>query len=184
MALTYFGNLTSDDYWGITGGAAYYGIWACPGSGSQTVKELSALVYYSASTNIRLAIYSSDGATLIAQGTAEVLCEQTTATWQGHMAQGDVTPNPVNLTGGTNYILAFSIDATHYARSLTNQGQTLSAPLLHDYTGGFPDALDLEDFGDYYDLCIRCGVEAAGGGVGAIKRFGGVPHVAVNRGVW
>jgi hypothetical protein len=26
--------------------------------------------------------------------------------------------------------------------------------------------------------------EAAGGGVGAIKRFGGVPHVAVNRGVW
>jgi hypothetical protein len=28
------------------------------------------------------------------------------------------------------------------------------------------------------------GAEAAGGGVGAIKRFGGVPHVAVNRGVW
>jgi hypothetical protein len=48
---------------------------------------------------------------------------------------------------------------------------------------GFSDDMDGIERGVTWDIGPD-EYAAAGGGVGAIKRFGGVPHVAVNRGVW
>lgn len=169
MALTYFGNTgTDDDYWGVSAQRAYFGIFTCPGSGNQIVKELSAYLYYGTAANVRLAIYNSAGNSLICQGTAKVNCAEASKTWQGHMTQESITPNPATLTGGTDYILIFNIDATHNCRSDTDAGQTLQSPADPDltyYDDGFPASIPIGDYLDYYDLCIRCGVEegAAGG---------------------
>jgi len=82
--------------------------FTCPGSGSQTVQEISAFVKKNTAYNIRLAIFDSAGTTLIAQGTAAVAVSGAADNWQGHLAQANITPNPATLTGGTNYKIAIT----------------------------------------------------------------------------
>jgi len=182
MAITYFGNTgVDDDYWGLSAQRAYYGVFTCPGSGNQIVKELSAYLYGGTAANVRLAVYNSAGNSLICQGTAKVNCAQTSKTWQGHMDAGSITPNPATLIGGTAYVLIFNIDGIHYCRSDTDAGQTLLSPAdpaLTYYDDGFPADISIGGYTDYYDLCIRCGVEpAAGGGADTAKKRMSATHL-------
>jgi hypothetical protein len=137
--------------------------FTCPGSGTQTVKELSCYCKYavSASSSIRLAVYTSDRATLICQGSAAVLIDQAAAGWYGHLTQASITPNPATLTGGTAYVIAVSVDTGYcdLAYEAGNSGDEGYGTT--DYTGGFP-ATNLGAVNDYTrNFCIRCGVEAA-----------------------
>src|SRR5258706_9798599 len=78
--------------------------YTCPGSGTQTIVEISADVKNVTNYNIRLAVYDTSG-TLIAQGTAAVAVTGAADSWQGHLAQANITPNPATLTGGGNYLV-------------------------------------------------------------------------------
>lgn len=147
-------------YWRSSG-------YTCPGSGNQTVKELSTYcVLQSGSANIRLAIYS--GTTLVGYGTDQVPTT-TTAGWQGHLSEATVQAvggGSCTLTGGSTYILVLSDDQAAlylyygYNNSVTN-GVTLHSA---EWTGGFPSTLPSPDTGTFdYEWCIRCGVDPAAG---------------------
>ena len=84
----------------------------CPGTGTQVVKEISAdIKLISGSSNMRCAIFSNDSGTLIAQGNSAVAVAGAADSWQGHLTQASITPNPATLTGGTNYVLVVSVSA-------------------------------------------------------------------------
>jgi hypothetical protein len=117
-------------------------VFTCPGSGSQTVNEITAdLNITGPAANALCAIYSSDGNTLIAQGTAAVTIVGATDTWQGHTGQASITPNPATLTGGTSYILAVTCSAgsigTTHGDATTNSAKFDTV----DRTAGFPASL-------------------------------------------
>lgn len=117
-------------------------VFTCPGSGSQTVNEITADLNISgAGANMRCAIYDSTGTTLIAQGAAAVAISGATDSWQGHIGQANITPNPATLTGGTSYILIVSVSAgsggTTHGDATTNSAKFDTV----DRTGGYSGAL-------------------------------------------
>ncbi len=125
----------------------------CPGSGSQTVKELSAYVRFT-SGNQRLALYDTSG-NLICQGTGEIAISNT-AGWQGHLTQASITPNPTTITGGASYKIATTVDVTGVvAYYVAGSGQDYAAV---DYTGGFPESLGA-GADPMIVFAIRCGVD-------------------------
>lgn len=115
-------------------------VFTCPGAGSQNIAEISADVHLSSgSANIRCAIYSSDGNTLIAQGTAAVALSGATDAWQGHVGAANITPNPATLTGGTSYILVASASGGS-GTTATDHGDATANSLKFDgtdSTGGY-----------------------------------------------
>jgi hypothetical protein len=117
-------------------------VFTCPGSGSQTVNEITADLNISgAAANALCAIYDSTGATLIAQGTAAVAISGATDTWQGHVGQANITPNPATLTGGTSYVLVVTVSTgnggTTHGDATTNSSKFDTV----DRTAGFSGAL-------------------------------------------
>jgi hypothetical protein len=165
---TYFGNQTESNTTAI--GAVvmiwmpYTGSFTCPGSGNQVVKELSSKV--GTTGNIRLCIYNAGSPfAKKVEGTGEVAVSGGTTTWQGHMTQASMTPNPATLTGGANYILAMASDNSSTVISY-NASPTYDTDLnFADYTGGLPSAPPSSDGQSGSDFLIRCGVdqEVAGG---------------------
>lgn len=138
--------------------------FTCPGSGSQTVNEISSDLHLTTgSSNVRCAIYSNDGSTLIAQGTAAVALAGAADTWQGHVGQANITPNPATLTGGTLYILIASASggsgttATDHADSTANSLKFDST----DRTGGYSGALPAGTIGNPL-WPVRVGLADAG----------------------
>lgn len=117
--------------------------FTCPGSGSQTITEITADVHQGVggAYNIRCAVYDSTGATRIAQGAAAVAVVGASDTWQGHVGQANISPNPATLTGGTNYILAVAangdLTSAHTKNGTTGIGKFDGT----DETGGFPASL-------------------------------------------
>jgi hypothetical protein len=141
--------------------------FACPGSGNQNIQDLSVRCRPSGSCNVRLGVYSSDGSTLIAEGTGEVAISGAGYSWQGHMTQASVKAaggsSPGVLVGGTSYRLAWTQDGGWYVPVQTGYGG------IHyyatDYTGGMPaNTSGLTGTWGTGRHHIRCGVDAAGGG--------------------
>jgi hypothetical protein len=127
--------------------------FTCPGSGNQNIQEISVKCYPNGGCNIRCGIYSSDGSTLIAEGTGEVALTGTTYAWQGHMSQAAVKAaggsSPGVLVGGTTYRLAWTQDGAwladyylgvggiHYTSSSDNTaGMPANAQSGTIWTGG------------------------------------------------
>jgi hypothetical protein len=174
MAVTYFGLCNSagvisgddsNDSSGATPVAFWNGteVWTCPGTGTQNIVELSVYGYINTGTpNIRLSIYSSDGATKIAEGTAEVAVTGGSYSWQGHMTAASM--GNATLVGGTSYKLVCGADNDMAMRSKSGSSG-IARYTLSDYTGGSPSSLPAGT-GNTLIQAIRCGVEpAAGGGV-------------------
>ncbi len=161
----YFGyNTIGGTTWGENGNQwirnkTYVTGFTCPGSGTKTVVELSAYVGWLQTTpTIRLAIYDTSH-NLVCQGTSAV--SMVAASWQGHMTASTITPNPCNLTGGTQYDLAYAVaggsgDWMQYYLSAASGSDTYGTT---DYaTGGFPASLaDATDAAAV--VSIRCGVQ-------------------------
>ena len=170
MAVTYFGNtdLTGITYDSGNGGLVTWNgadTFTCPGTGTQNVLDISAyLRLESASGNVRLAIYSSDGSTLICQGTAEIAVTGSGG-WIGHVGAANITPNPAQLTGGTNYKVAMDFDSNTVgqAKIAGSAGDFLYTRPADDYTTiGFPASLPAPS-NSVYHFRIRAGVEPAAG---------------------
>ncbi len=169
MAVTYFGLCNSDGTPTDTGSDSTAGtpiiIWnnhssfpfTCPGAGTQNVVELSAMVHLVSGTpHIRMAIYSTDYSTVVAQGTAEVTVSGASDSWQGHMTAASV--GNATLTGGTAYVLVYGHDgdaASDHVKTSAGYYNTT------DKTGGYSGALPAGSNG--YIWPVRCGVEPAGG---------------------
>ena len=116
-------------------------IYTCPGSGTQVIQEITCDCKNVTNYNIRLAVYNTAGTTLIAQGTAAVAVTGATDSWQGHIGQANITPNPANLTGGTNYLIVVSgsgdIQTNHAVSGASGDGSFAAV----DETGGYPASL-------------------------------------------
>lgn len=135
--------------------------FTCPGSGTMTIQELSAYCDLGTGTGtIRLAIYNAAGTTLIAQGTAAVTVVAGPS-WQGHLTQASMTPNPATLTGGTNYTIAISIGGGFSNKpTLYVNGGAFNAGAFetNDYTTiGFPATLSYTNTTAVF--LVRCGVQ-------------------------
>lgn len=119
--------------------------FTCSGTGAQTVTEISSDVHLSSgSANGRCAIYSNDGSTLIAQGAAAFALAGAADTWQGHVGQGNITPNPATLTGGTSYVLIASFSGgsgttnTDHADATANSLSFDGTDRSTGYSGALP----------------------------------------------
>lgn len=134
-------------------------VLTCPGVGDQEIQELSAYVDNNGAgtPHIRVAIYSADGATRIAQGAAEVTAPGVRA-WTGHLTPADITPNPATLVGGTSYVLVVTMDGDVGSEKSTGTDGNYD---LVDYTGGFPATWTIGVAGGS-SWCVRCGVDPAG----------------------
>jgi len=130
--------------------------------------------------NYQVGIYSHDSVNnrpknLLAS-TADI-AKGTTAGWK----TGTIS---CAITAGDTYWIAMVCDNTatatfgNDASDGTQKADYLvqNTPFVDPWTADGTDTRILSVYAVY--------TTAAGGGVGAIKRFGGVPHVAVNRGVW
>ncbi len=169
MAITYFG--LCDAAGNPTGAAAANTggaetdwnsnqVYTCPGSGTQVIQEISADVKNVTNYNIRLAVYNVSGTTLIAQGTAAVAVVGASDSWQGHLVAANITPNPANLTGGTNYIIAITSSGdTQTNHAVTGGTDKFDAT---DNTGGFPANLPAGSAASAL-LPVRVGVQTASG---------------------
>lgn len=166
----YFGNNsegTSDNasnagYYLANNDAAH--AFTCPGSGTYNVLGLDAKVR---STHFRLAIYM-DSLAFVAQGDAAIsMADPGAAGWYGHtafhnVAESDISPT---LTGGSDYVMVilFYGDAnpsTFRMDSEANHG------VYNNGQTGFTDPITLPGGPNASFPCIRCLVEAAGGGGG------------------
>jgi hypothetical protein len=160
---TYFGNedITGSEDYGNSGVTKWISA-VCPGSGNQTIKELSG--YFSvAGGNIRVAIYSDDRNTKIAEGVGEVAVAASYA-WQGHLTQASISPNPATLVGGVTYTITASQDDNSTYTACATGNFTYGFKSGVDYTGGFPATLFADTEMSHFEWCMRCGVDAAAAG--------------------
>ena len=166
---TYFGNQTggNEDHssnqetdW-LTSG------FTCPGSGNQTIKELSLHCYGDGSATVRIAVYNSAGTSLIAQGSSSFSPSGVSFSWQGHLTQGSITPNPATLTGGATYLLvdsnSYNVGGTGFHFDFSTPGGNVMSYIVTDYSGGFPGSIAASGYQNE-SFCIRCGVDPASGG--------------------
>ena len=157
MATTYFGETTPGILYDTNANTiAFHNkniTYACPGSGSQSLVEISAYVkdINAGASHIRLALYDTSNS-LIYQGSAEVGVTSGSYSWVGHTGITGVI-----LTGGTNYRIAYTQDgAVSIAYRVGTSGD--AALLLYpDYTGGFPGSIG-DGINDDYVKSIRAGV--------------------------
>ena len=166
---TYFGQCDSsgnpsgdtDDYLNIHWECYTGKSFVCPGSGTQTVKDLSGYVKINASTpNIRLVIYDNAG-NKVCEGSGQVALSGASYSWQGHLTQASITPNPTTLTGGASYRIGICSDANQtgiYAQSGGSSSDSDYGAV--DYTGGWPATIPGNE-GSVYWQCLRVGVDAA-----------------------
>lgn len=176
FSVTYFGECDSSGTQpgGLSHQPAGWTVWnsgrkfACPGSGNQDVQDLSVWIDFATSgIHVRVAVYSDDGSTLMAQGSSAVAVSA--LGWQGHLSAGAITQSSP-LVGGTNYRLIASSDGNaewyYVVTGSANDNQFVNAL---DETAGYPGtAPSGTDFGAH--LVIRCGVQPSGGGGGSAKR--------------
>jgi hypothetical protein len=166
MSLTYFGFNSDENVDSAPGNLTLRNntlVWTCPGSGAQNVGELSIRCRVnSGSGSIRLAIFNTD-TSFVMQGSAAVSVTGTSLSWIGHTAFVNQVGSPIatpQLTGGTNYILAASIDniVNHAYQSGHTNGDCIY--LAEQYQTGFPVNIP-GGTGSVNWYCIRCGVEPA-----------------------
>ncbi len=166
---TYFGYTIGEEYWNTD---AYYGVYRnyavqCPGSGVQNVVSLEWDVKSAGGTpgHIRCAVYDTNDL-LLFEGSAEITVSSTIRGWVGHIAFSPANPT---LVGGTTYRLAATADSADvvFYYGLGSFGDSFYG--LVDYTAAFP--ANIGGSAGSAILNIRCGVEAAAGGL-SIPRHG------------
>ena len=160
---TYFGqqNISGAEDLGNVGISKWMSA-VCPGSGNQIIKELSGWITSAGGGNFRLAIYSADRSTKIAEGAEEIEATDGWA-WQGHLTQVSITPNPATLVGGTTYVIGESFDKNDPHTKCENKSSTYGYARA-DYTGGWPASLGDGTEEGAWLWAMRCGVDPEAGG--------------------
>lgn len=179
-------------YFGLTAEyASFYGnstaqlnknlTFTCPGTGAQNLISLGMYGKSGGSTagNSRVAIYLASDRSFIAQGSAEILVDSTTAAWIDHTSFTNIGESPISpqLVGGTNYIICLSRDSNDVKTGYEfGSADDMAAISGSDYTGGFPTPIG-EGAGSTVKYNIRAGVEAAAGGAASPTSVLGGPLV-------
>jgi len=139
--------------------------YTCPGSGNQVISELSCYVKINSGTpSIRLGLYNSSGS-LVCQGAAAVALSGSSYSWQGHMSQAALTPNPYNLTGGATYRFGISGSGPETGVRSTPDGATGDTHYAtSSYTsGGWPASIP-SGTGYHYWIVWRANVNPPASG--------------------
>ena len=150
----YFGPTTPTDYsagfqqWGT------YTIYSsptdtsyiCPGTGSKRLNSLQFWGKSNGSSGVaRFAVFDTS-LNLIGQGVTTVTATTSRAQWLGNVGYNSLKPvggnagDPVYLTGGTQYVFAFSTDNANVMIGYKSVGTTTSSSYWKNtnYSGGFP----------------------------------------------
>ena len=136
----------------------------CPGSGNQTIQELSAHVRYNsaATYHVRICVYSAAGALLCQSESAVV--DNATYAWKGTTNPANTDPANYNLVGGTQYILCLHIENADTRIAYAVLTAAMKKTTNYPYSGG--PAATLPAGNNYIaNFSIRCGVDAAAGGL-------------------
>jgi hypothetical protein len=168
MPLDYFGQQANDsnDNSGTNYELAWYNTktFACPGSGSKTVEELSLNCWVISGTpKIRVGIWTTGG-TLIAESN-EITVTGGSPAWQGGLSAAQIRPaggslgDPVTLTGGNSYLLGFA-ETNAGDLGIRDQSGGSSGDVRYtwaiDYTTGLPAVSTGTDWSGWWN--VRCGV--------------------------
>jgi hypothetical protein len=97
--------------------------FTCPGTGNKTVTALSIRAYSAGGTpgTVDMAVYNSTGTTALCYGTtASVTTTNTNGAWY---STSSVSGSGCTLTGGTNYIIAFTSN-TGDTMTMADNGQS------------------------------------------------------------
>jgi hypothetical protein len=178
-AVTYFGhNVDEATSWYFAGYSVWNHraggnsiVWTCPGTGSQPVSSLGALVKVASAANLRIAIYTQGDdfgdpgtAAFLMQGSAEIAVSETSLTWKTHTSFVDVNGDPITsptLTGGTNYLMMATSDGGSMEIGYGATTGYTQFKTGADYTAGFPATDPSYSGAVQYEWCIRCGVGTA-----------------------
>lgn len=180
MAIEYFGETDTSGIANAYPDARFYANkhsqypFTCPGSGNQTVKELSIYArdaYGATDKRALIGVYSGadlGSAAKICEGSSPVDITGASYGWKGHLAQADITPNPTTLTGGVNYCLAFGMsDEQNWMEVAAHTGTSGDYYYENtDYIGGLPATLAAMSANLATKYLIRCGVEEEVSGSG------------------
>ena len=174
MALDYFGQQTSnsDDNTGTQQQLSFF--WgksfACPGSGSRTVEELSALCWKMTGATIpkiRGGIWTTAGVLVGESDEVSVAGTASPGTWQGGMSAAAIRPkggslgDAVTITGGTSYLLGVA-ETNLGALGMRYQSGGSSGDVEYqvqvDYSAGLPDIQYSRwtDWSGWWN--VRCGL--------------------------
>jgi hypothetical protein len=157
VSASYFGPIAAPNY---SDGFQQWGTWAiysnpsdtsyvCPGTGTKRVYSLSFWAKSNGGTpgTARLAIYDSSF-NLIGQGESTFTVSSTTEQWIGHVGYSSLKPiggaagDPIYLTGGTQYVFAFSTSNTDLRIGYKSVGTSVSSSwyITTNWTSGFPNS--------------------------------------------
>lgn len=177
MAVTYFGQCdssgtaTANDgnvaYTYATDWIAWTNLeFTCPGSGNQTIRQISAYLYDNdndGSAVARFGVYDTSGDLVVDCGTVNIT--RSTAGWTD-LGDGS-TSDLGTLTGGTDYQIAVAISGAAlaypvlcYTTGDLGDGARASGT---DYVAAMPETLPAAEYNGYKKI-LRVGVETAGGG--------------------
>lgn len=143
--------------------------FVCPGTGQRTLDLLGVFMDNrggGSSGNVRMAIYTYE----IYTQTLVKICEWsssqnvTAALGTGAWYDSGTFTGSTALTGGVEYVVAFSTDGGLPRFGYTTSGgQNMAVNTGSDYTAGFPDPISLAGTAAY-KLALRARVAAGGGG--------------------
>jgi hypothetical protein len=139
--------------------------YTCPGSGNQTIQELSSYVKSNGGTAgyIRTGIYNADGSTLLCSSES-LIVDSTSPSWIGTTSPASTSPANYNLVGGTKYILAQHWSSPDVLIAYDGWSDYYNTYEARSYASGFPASL-AAGVELALRMCIRCGVDPAASGL-------------------
>jgi len=187
---TFFGNndsgtanttLSAYTWWLVAG-------YACPNTGLQNVTTLDINIANigDGTGHARLAIYTFAGAFVAQWDTEKVAAGTGWLVGTAFVDRAAAPINPVQLTGGASYLLVatgdYGVDNMKFYYDAVASG--LAKLDFTDYTANFPATIPGGADNDTHEICIRCGVEPAGGGAAPGYEIlkSDNPQVAMRRG--
>lgn len=125
--------------------------FACPGTGTRVLDEMGVYSDANSNNDYRIAIYTAAGA-FVAQ-TDKLSFIPSGVKWftsSSFLNQAKAPLSPVNLTGGSNYIMAISATGTDtiYYKTVTGGAYNVTDAATNGYPATLPSATTTnEDFG-------------------------------------
>jgi len=118
----------------------FWHTYTCPGSGTQHLSSLEALVHSKGATGItiRVAIYDAAGTTLLAQTGNVTVPKDAGDSWVGEAVSLD-------LAGGTDYILAYAATAGTACSHFVDQTRSQANYRGANYSAGCPSSVGTPD---------------------------------------
>lgn len=176
-----------DSYYNGNSGYPLCQRFLVPGSGTLNVTRIGLWSQSSDNHLFKLAIfedYSSTQPGAIVSNSDSGAITATNTTYSDHYATYSTAPT---VTAGSYYWLAATVhttNPTYFQYSASTPGGGRYGDYSKTYYPNWPTDVPWSTHTWNYDTGIYAIVEAAGGGQPTMKRWGGVPGMNLNKGVW